>query len=502
MAAAGDAGMEARAELRGLGRASESRAGLSFVRARRIVYAGTALYVVVFVAAGVIAYLAYDVARLDLGDMVQAIWSTSHGHFLEVTDGSGRQVVRLGGHVDPFLALLVPLWWAWPSPLMLVVLEVVAVAAGALPVYWLARKHLSSEFAPACFAFAYLLYPATQSNAIGVGDSFHSVSIAVPLILFAIWFLDEDRLVLFAVFALLAASTKEEIAASVGCLGLWYAFRRKRWAVGLSVLGLGLTVSLINFLVIIPHFSPSGTNAFAGRYQQVGGTPKGILHTAVTDPVAIVNAVATWHKLFYVVILLAPFLGLWLLEPLLFLGAIPDLVINLLSAKPEQTQIYWQYTAGIVPFVLAASIVGASKLRRSPDRASLGVVVAVAAIAFLNPAFSPVYRVAILDLGHVLRPDPTRAAKSHALALIPPGVPISASNKLGGVLSDRRVIFTFPTRKKAEWVIVDAGDGSYTHRQRYRRNIAAISASPAWRVVYRSQGIEVLRKRERQISGG
>jgi uncharacterized membrane protein len=494
MAAAGDAGMMAQAKLRGLGHVSESGAELSSVSARRIVYAGTGLYVAVFVAAGVIAYLAYDVARLDLGDMVQAIWSTSHGHFLEVTDTSGRQAVRLGSHVDPFLALLVPLWWAWPSPLMLVVLQVVALAAGSLPVYWLARKHLRSERAAASFAFAYLLYPATQFNALGIGDGFHSVSIAIPLILFAIWFLDEERLVLFAVFALLAASTKEEIAASVGCLGLWYAFRRRRWGIGLSIFALGLTVSLINFLVIIPHFSPSGASAFAGRYQQVGGTPRGILHTAVTHPVAIVDAVATWHKLFYVVLLLAPFLGLWLLEPLLLLGAIPDLVINLLSATPNQTTVYWQYTAGIVPFVLAASIVGASKLKRKPDAISRAALVAVVFFSFFS-IVSPIYRIAVLDLGHVLRPDPTRAAKSHALALIPPGVPVSASNKLGGLLSERRFIYIFPSRRKAAWVIVDAGDRSHADRQTYRRNIAAIDGSPDWRVVYRSHGIEVLRKR-------
>jgi uncharacterized membrane protein len=494
MEAVGNQGAARRADLPVLGRASERRAELSSVRARRIVYAGTALYVAIFVAAAVIAYLAYDVARLDLGDMVQAIWSTSHGHFLEVTDGSGRQVSRLAGHADPFLALLVPLWWAWPSPMMLVVLQVVAVSAGALPVYWLGRKHLRSEFASACFVFAFLLYPATQCNAIGVGDSFHSVSIAIPLILFAIWFLDEERLVLFAAFALLAASTKEEIAASVGCLGLWYALRHKRWGVGLSIFGVGVTVSLINFLVIIPHFSPSGANLFEDRYQQVGGSPRGILHTAVTDPVAILQAVATGHKLLYVALLLVPFLGLCLLEPLLLLGAIPDLAINLLSAKPAQTELYWQYTAGIVPFLLAASILGASRLRRNPDRIALAAFAAVVCLPLLHPAFSPIYRIAADDLGHVLRSDPARAAKAHALDLIPPGVPVSASNGLGGLLSDRRVIYMFPMRKKAAWVIVDRGDPSAHDPQQYRRDIAAISMDPAWRVVYRSHGVEVHRK--------
>ena len=61
----------------------------------------------------------------------------------------------------------------------------------------------------------------------------------------------------------------------------------------------------------------------------------------------------------FLLLLLVPFLGLWLFEPLIFLGAVPDLVINLLSSKPEQTTIYYQYTAGIVPFVIAASVLGA-----------------------------------------------------------------------------------------------------------------------------------------------
>ena len=54
MEAAGDSGVALRAGLRELGRASGSGAAVSSVRARRIVYGGTALYVVIFVAAFVI----------------------------------------------------------------------------------------------------------------------------------------------------------------------------------------------------------------------------------------------------------------------------------------------------------------------------------------------------------------------------------------------------------------------------------------------------------------
>src|SRR5260221_3389457 len=116
-----------------------------------------------------------------------------------------------------------------------------AVSAGALPVFWLARKHLQSNRAAAHFAFAYLLYPATQFNAFTKAAGFHSVSLAVALILFAIWFLDEDRLMPFAVFALLAASTREEIPVAVGCLGIWYGVRKGRRWTGFSIFALGLT---------------------------------------------------------------------------------------------------------------------------------------------------------------------------------------------------------------------------------------------------------------------
>ena len=44
--------------------------------------------------------------RFDLGNMVQAVWSTAHGHPLADHDLRGEQVSRLGAHFDPILAAL------------------------------------------------------------------------------------------------------------------------------------------------------------------------------------------------------------------------------------------------------------------------------------------------------------------------------------------------------------------------------------------------------------
>ena len=280
------------AALRGRMRVEAGEAAVAL----RVLYVGVAAYAVLFVFAAVLHYVVFETARFDLGNMVQAIWNTLHGHFLETTTLNGHQRSRLGFHVDPFLVLLAPLSWIWSSPLLLLVLQALAVSSGALPVFWLARKHLGSPRAAAQFAFAYLLYPATQFNAFTNADGFHSVSFAVPLVLYAVWFLDEDRLVAFSTVALLAFTTKEEIPLAVGCLGIWYAVRRGRRLFGLGVFAAGLGITLFNFLWVVPHFAPGGVEPFAGRYTAVGGTPRGIAHKLFTDPAAFVHAVATGHK--------------------------------------------------------------------------------------------------------------------------------------------------------------------------------------------------------------
>ena len=67
-----------------------------------------------------------------------------------------------------------------------------------MPVYLLGRRHLGSDWAAAGFALAYLLHPATQWLVL---DDFHPVALATPLLLWAFWFLDGDRLVPFALTA-------------------------------------------------------------------------------------------------------------------------------------------------------------------------------------------------------------------------------------------------------------------------------------------------------------
>ena len=104
-----------------------------------LVYTAMAAYAAGFTALSILRHRALQTGRFDLGNMVQAVWSTAHGHPLAVTGLRGDEISRLAAHFDPILAAFAPLWLIWPSPDSLLLAQAIAVALGALPVFWLAR---------------------------------------------------------------------------------------------------------------------------------------------------------------------------------------------------------------------------------------------------------------------------------------------------------------------------------------------------------------------------
>jgi uncharacterized membrane protein len=474
-----------------------------------LVTAGVVSFGVGLSALAVLQHRAFWTGRFDVGNLTQAVWSTAHGDVLSVTGLTGRQISRLGAHFDPIVAALTPLWWLWPDPSLLLVVQAAAVATGAVPVYLLGRRHLESDWAAAGFALAYLLHPATQWLVL---DDFHPVALATPLLLWAFWFLDSERLVAFAVTAGAACLTKEQIGLVVAAMGIWYAVRPGGRRAGIAIALAGTVVSLVAVSVVVPHFAPGGGSPFAGRYESVGGSPGGMAETAVTDPGAILDAATDGRDLAYLGDLLLPLLGLPLLAPLALLTAVPELALNLLSETRTQTSIHFHYTAGAIPGLMVAAILGAARLRRRfgwarrPEGRAV-VVSTLAAGILLGPL--PVW--SHVPFGSEL------AAREHvvgrhagvaerALRLIPADAAMSATNTLGAHVSERRRIFSFPVLGDAEWVAVDRTRPSHRDRavapEAFATALARLEASGRFEPVFDEDGILVLRLRAGSSAAG
>ena len=458
-----------------------------------------AAYAVAFAALSVLRHRAFSTGRFDLGNMTQAVWATAHGHPLAVTDLRGEQVSRLGAHVDPVLVLLAPLWWVWPSPSMLLTVQAIAIALGALPVFRLAAKHLRSERAALGFALAYLLYPALEWMTL---SEFHPVALATPLLLYAIRYLDEDRLVPFTVFALAAATTKEQVPLVIAALGLWYAISRRRVFPGVAVAAVGVAWTALALLVVVPHFNEGGSSFYA-RYSEVGGSPEGILSTAAEDPGRLLGQVFGGRSLAFAAQLLAPLALLPVAAPLVLAAASPELGIDVLSATPTQTSIHYHYAAAAIPPLVAAAVLGAARLaRRRPGWAGPLAVLALAAALVSNYVLGPIPVWRHLPGGETLGTrsmDVTahdRLAAS-ALRVIPQDAVVSATNSLGAHLSERRRVLSFPFVRDAEWIAVDRTQPGYADRiapLATAVQAAWLRRDPGWRKVFDRDGILILRR--------
>jgi uncharacterized membrane protein len=462
---------------------------------RALLWTAIGAYAAGFSALSILRHRAFSTGRFDLGNMVQAVWSTAHGHPLQITGLRGDQISRLGAHFDPILAAFAPLWLAWPSPDMMLVAQAVAVAVGALPVFWLARKHLGSDRVALGFALAYLIYPPTQWLTL---NEFHPVALACPLLLYAIWFLDEGRLVPFAACAIVAATTKEEIALVVAGLGIWYALTHGRRWTGAAVAVAGVAVALIAIEVVIPHFNRAGTSSFFTRYSEVGSTPGGIVHTALTDPWKIVTTAATGRGLGYLAQLVLPLALLVVLAPLVLIAAVPELAVNLLSAATTQTSIRFHYTAGLIPVLIAAAVFGAKRLPPRIPVATIVVVTALAANYLLGPA--PLWRYFPGGEQHQARAadvsEHDRIA-ARALRLIPPHAVVSATNSLGAHLSARRRVLSFPYLQDAQWAAADETAPGYADRLAPLPTAVQLSwlrRNPEWRLVFERDGILIFHR--------
>ncbi len=469
-------------------------------RARWLLWIAVAAFAAGTSTLAVQAQSAFMTGRFDVGNLTQAVWSTAHGRVLEVTDLQGEQISRLGAHFDPLVVMLAPLWWLWPHPSLLLVMQSAAVALGAVPVFLLARKHLGSEWAGLFFAVAYLLYPPTQWL---VQDDFHPVAAATALLLGAIWFLDEDRLVPFAICAGAACLTKEQVGLVVAMLGVWHIFSHGRRLAGSVIAGAGVLVTVAATAVVVPHYAPGGGSPFAGRYAAVGGSPAGIVKTAFTHPLRLIEAATHHQDLAYLVHLLAPLAGLPLLSPLLAASALPELALNLLSSTRTQTSIHFHYTAAAIPGLIAGAVLGAAWVNRRWPRIGRtlgpGLVVLTLVAGVIDgplPAWSHVPFGSTLGArDHIVTAHDRAAAR--VLGAVPSGVAVSATNTLGAHLSARRRIFSFPVLAEARWVVVDLARPSYLDDARGRRFAAAWAAfrrDSRWKVVRAEDGVIVLKR--------
>ena len=318
---------------------------------------------------------------------------------------------------------------------------------------------LGSRNAAMVFSILFLFNPSLQFANL---YDFHAVTLATTLLLGTFYFFLKKNHIWFAVFAVLAGLTKEQVWVVIALFGIHTIFFEfikvfKKKAVltsrkTLSNLARGgavaiTSLSIFYFLVSVAIPNARGGEHFAlSYYSDFGDSPTSVIRNVILSPGEITQVILEKSRVDYLRQLFLPLGFISLLSPLVLIFAIPDLAINLLSSNPNLHQIYYQYTAVITPFLFIAAIFGIKNITKWFPGISLNLLLIFLTITTLYSAYSfgPLPGARRPNIDMITKPRPNKEIIQSFISSIPEDYKIATTNNLGSHLSRRRNIFTIP----------------------------------------------------------
>ncbi len=481
----------------------------------------------------------------DLSNVDQVVWNSQNGRLLERTTGT-RSVPRYGEHVEPIWIALGLLYFGWDDVRALLLTQTVALALGALPVFWLARdiwgRGNPDYFAGLIFALIYLLNPfVTRANIAEV----HATPFAITPMLLALYWGWQGKWRRVAPLVLLVLLVREDMGLMVVGFGGWMVGRwlggRSRKAepatgghngdvvsitkaesgkrrttthplppsregethllkTGVALVASGVAGVVVMVFGIIrtfadERFSGQDNSIFFERYAAFGDSPLAIIAGMLTRWDVWADLLSDPYRLNFLRDFVLATGGFGLFAPLAWVLFAPHFILNLLSDYFGQYGSLQHYGAPLVPGMMVAAIFGGATLLRWGRyhpvwRFSLLGVALVGAIFTARTATG---QPLAMDWITPLETDHHRLL-SAIIQQIPPDAPLSADPQLHPHVAHRHDAYRFPTvGENAEWILVDVTTNTTRHPVDLKQDIEELLAGE-WGIANGQNGYLLLQK--------
>ncbi|CAM3949674.1 DUF2079 domain-containing protein [Helcobacillus massiliensis] len=323
----------------------------------------------------------FDFPSWDLGIFSSLASAYARGS-APIVPIKGDDFNLLGDHFHPILVLLGPVWALFPSPLTLMVLQALLLAASAVPLTRLAIDRLGRTIGLMA-GFVYVFSFGLQSAHI---VQFHEIAFAVPLLALSLTAYLRHRMMTAAIWAGLLVFVKEDLGLTVTVLGLIIAVRalmdarelqersaeagrrattvkqlalsfgsdadiaaRRDFTIGAGLTLWGVFWFLLSTLLILPALNPQGQFDYTdniGSALDVFGPP---IKWATVGLLILATGVVG------------------LRSPLVLL-ALPTLAWRMTGNVEHYWGWTWHYSAVLMPIAFAALLDALPKIARFADR--------------------------------------------------------------------------------------------------------------------------------------
>jgi uncharacterized membrane protein len=425
---------------------------------------------------------AYDLAFFD-----QIIWNTAHGRWFET---SFTTYDFLGQHFEPVLIVFALAYRLGAGVELLLLAQTMFVGTAAVPLFYAVRRATGSGGAALATSIAFLVSPQLHR---ALDFDFHPELLGFFFVFLALYYVVARRPIAAIAAILPLLLLKEDMPLIIG------AFAVLLFARGCRNEGAALLLVAAAWAVAVALvFMPSIRGHSGDLPERYGYLISSSTWWSIAPHVVARSLRQLWSAPVEALLRLGASTGfLPLLNPLALIVAVPPFAMAGLSNHPPQSRLELHYVVPTLALVWVATALGLQHVNRWSIRhgsadlthVAAGVVLASALTTFA--VWSPYSPLAT----HRQPTAEHRAVIEQALALVPPGVPVSAQNTLLPHLSQRRDVFEFPDLHDAEYVVVDPSlpvtvqsrDAGYT------RTVTELSGR-GFTLIFNNDGVRVYRR--------
>jgi uncharacterized membrane protein len=446
----------------------------------------------------------------DLGIYDNVFWRTSHGDFLGCSYCKAE--THTSAHFDPIIAVLSPIYLVSPRAETILVLQSFWLGAGVFPLYLLAKHRLGNPWLGVVLGGMYVLYPALHGANM---FDFHSLTMAIPLILWVIYFIDSGARWRYWLVLTLFLFTREDMAL-LACFFGAYAMMQRRPVTGLATIAVSL--SWLAFVKLKMMTDPGllmagGKDSFSYIYFYEDMIPhedeglKGLVISLVTNPAFVLKVLVFEDKIFFFLALLLPLLFLPIISGKKSVIMVYGMIFIGLASRKHMFSLHFQYSAVFFPVLLAS-------MPDAIDRAATGRIARALTLSRNRLRWTLVWTSFVATLltsykfgvfwgnDHfkagwnrlVRNPKEDRQKKYDAVRemveRIGPDASVSSSSGLGPHVSNRRDVYKWPVAKDADFLLL----GTANFDDKDVRRLERMLKKGEFRFVMEGEGIELFER--------
>ena len=349
--------------------------------------------ILLFAFVGIITvyrYLTYSNSTFDFGIFTQMYENMKQTGSISTTLERNRVLSHFGVHFSPIFYIALPIYFIFPSPVTVQLIQAFMVALPVIPIVLISRKYKLSNWMTVGAVLLYALYPATAG---GTLYDIHENCFLTFLILMAIWVIEKKKNILTAIMVLLVFFVKEDAPVYIMVLGTFYLFSRKDKKRGLIL----MVTSAIYFIIATSVVKSYGLGIMDNRfsnlfYDQQKGLSQ-LIRTVLVNPGYVISQIVAnydangMEKIGYILLMFVPMAAVIFRNGKKYSRFIlisPVIVINLLTLYVYQHDITFQYNFGSIALMMYLVIMNMADLKPKKAKVAISVAVICAGVMFMG----------------------------------------------------------------------------------------------------------------------